>query len=129
MLTRPYRENESTFVQSKLNEEIETWYAQYPYVSSLPEYTLGSPWCDLYNKTYLRELVFGIRIWTNISIRKAIRLLQTLLSMFTLRWLNKSFRNLEGENGDKPYKNYPYDDNRVGISNFKNLQQLSLNCN
>lgn len=121
-----YRENESSHARSMLNAEIEAWYAQYLYVSSLPDYTPGSPWHDLYIFNDLGRLVKNMDKY--VDKKGNLRVTNPELDVY-LAAVEQSFRNLEDENGDKPYKDYPYDDNRIGISNFKNLQQLSLNCN
>ena len=43
-----YQETYSSYSSSTLNQEFESWYAQYLYVSKLPEYVPGSTWHDWY---------------------------------------------------------------------------------
>ncbi len=116
-----YQETAGSFRSSYLNQEIEARYAQYLYLSRLPEYS-GSVWED---------------DWTTIPLHRAIGRLSKyigpngkLKSGIGEIDLETHLLNTGGalRQSSSDYRNLPYDDNRLGAANFKNVQTLSINC-
>ena len=122
-----YQETQQSFKQSLLNQEMEAWYAQYLYVSSLPEYKQGSKWYELYNHTDLGRSIRDLKDYINNKGKLLLGDYQ--LNSYLDLGVQKAFREMKDEAGEYPYKNYPYDDDRTGSSNFTNLKNLSSNCN
>ena len=122
-----YQETQQSFKQSFLNQEMEAWYAQYLYVSSLPEYKQGSKWYELYNHTDLGRSIRDLKDYINNKGKLLLGDYQ--LNSYLDLGVQKAFREMKDEAGEYPYKNYPYDDDRTGSSNFTNLKNLSSNCN
>lgn len=117
-----YQGTLSSFNNSKLNGEIEAWYAQYLYTSSLPEYK-GSKWERRDNldprRGIIRDLTRYINAKGNLLPSKTIAELESFL-------LNniKPIFNSNHYTADK----YPFDYNKAGLQNFNNLRKITANC-
>ena len=116
-----YQETQSSFTASLLNQEIEAHYAQYLYLSSLPEYE-GSKWEKEYKST---ERLRGIKVITdyigskgNLNENADIDLFDTYIN----HRLIPIFHSTKG------YENYQYDANRNIVTNFSNIQTLTIDC-
>lgn len=116
-----YQETQSSFKGSLLNQEIEAHYAQYLYLSSLPEYK-GSEW----EKQYINvERLRGIKVINgyidskgNLKKDADIDLFDTYINDMLI----PIFHSTEG------YENYQYDANRNIVTNFSNIQTLTIDC-
>ena len=120
---RAYNETASSYNLSKLNGEIEAYYAQYLYTKRLPEYS-GSKWERMYNFTGERS--------------KAVKKLETVLDhkgnlkdsdsrallAMRLNDLIKVLRKNEKYNESA----YLFDYSRDLLSNFSNLRTLAIDC-
>lgn len=115
------QEGKQNFLASGINQEIEAYYAQYLYVSKLPEYA-GSKW----EQKYTQE----IRHYTAANLKDYMDAKGILMP-------NKTAQDLEGymfytasifETHGYGESYYKYDSNRTGLSNFSNLQVLTKNC-
>lgn len=116
-----YHETAETLERSKLNLEIEAWFAQYLYVQSLPEYKPGSKWHSIYNDTNLGEGIQDIKDHIDSKgnlIQDETKLYSHLAGIATL------FREMPEYSETK----YPYDYDRTAISNFSNLKRIAANC-
>lgn len=102
-------------------KEIEAHYAQYLYLQSLPEYS-GSKWEDGYKHDSRLRGTAALRDYVDNkgSLKSGVH--STLLETFTEETLVPVFRKIDG------YKNYSYDKTRIGLTNFSNLQELTVNC-
>lgn len=117
-----YQETFTSYYNSTLNLEIEAHYAQYLYLKKLPEYE-GSKWERNYvNIPRLR----GVKNLYNF-LGKDGKLKDSgtneLLDVFLSITLKDLFIK------DSSYSDYLYNSSRNGVSNFANLQTLTLNCN
>jgi hypothetical protein len=119
-----YYESASSFKTSPLNQDFEAWYAQYLYISKLPEYKEGSQWYRGYHLTNLGMAVLGLDEY--INSRGNLLLGESLLYNYLLGDLLPAFRE------DSEYRNqliYRFDNNRTGAYNFRNLGYLiKINC-
>ena len=116
-----YQETQSSYIGSLLNQEIEAHYAQYLYLSSLPEYE-GSKWEKEYKST---ERLRGIKVITdyigskgNLKKNADIDLFDTYIK----------YRLIPIFHSTKGYENYQYDANRNIVTNFSNIQTLTIDC-
>lgn len=117
-----YQETTNTYVNAKLNLEIEAHYAQYLYVRKLPEYP-GSKWSSRY---------------VTDKRHKRISLLETIILPNGLMVIGASDNELKVEMDSvvRAFRKYPaysedsckYDVSRQGLSNFENLKELTKNC-
>ncbi len=116
-----YQETESTFTDSMLNQEIEAHYAQYLYVSSLPEYA-DSKW----EKKYIddKRLRGTTRIEDFINNKGSLKS-NTHIDLFDT-YINETLVPIFHKT--KGYENYSYDNNRSVITNFSNLKELTKEC-
>lgn len=116
-----YQETQTSYVSSLMNQEIEAHYAQYLYLQSLPEYS-GSKWEDGYKHDSRLRGTAALRDYVDNkgSLKSGVH--STLLETFTEETLVPVFRKIDG------YKNYSYDKTRIGLTNFSNLQELTVNC-
>lgn len=119
---RAYQETTSSYKESTLNGEIEAWYAQYLYTSSLPEYA-ESTWEERDNTD---------------ARRKKIKELTTIIDNKGNLYPGNSRIDLENKilneivpifhkhhyTADK----YPFDYDRPGLENFRNIKKLTINC-
>lgn len=113
--------NEAAYTNSKLNREMEAWYAQYLYVKSLPEYAALTGKWSVYNDT---DLGNGIRLMEKHVNHKG-NLLSDETELYNhLAGIEMLFREIPEYS--KEY--YPYDYDMNPISNFINLKNLSHNC-
>jgi len=130
-----YQETYSSYSTSTLNQEFEAWYAQYLYVSKLPEYKQGSTWYGWYNDS---DQGMSIRQFEGFIDKKG-NLLQGESAFWsylnTLGQPNSEFRisnpNYPNDPNKNPYNNlllYPFDDSRTAANDFRNLKNLSKNC-
>ena len=114
-----YQETQSSFNGSLLNQEIEAHYAQYLYLISLPEYD-GSKWEEKYINVERLRGTAGIKDYVDNK--------GTLIGNYDLfdTYINATlvpvFQSTDG------YENYQYDSNRNAITNFSNIQTLTIDC-
>ena len=122
-----YQEIPSSFASSRLNLEMEAWYAQYLYLTRSSDYKEGTYWYWLYNDHPLGIAIQDIKE----HVDKNGNFLTSELDLFN--YLNlvvqPEFRNVRDKDGNQTYRAYPYDYSREGRYNFRNLKQLSTNCN
>jgi len=117
-----YHETLESYKKSKLNREIEAWYAQYLYIQSLPEYKPGSKWHGIYSDTRLGEGILKIKD----HVDQKGNLIQNETALYShLAGVASLFREMPDYSETK----YPYDYDRSVISNFSNLKRISANCN
>ena len=117
-----YHETLESYKKSKLNREIEAWYAQYLYIQSLPEYKPGSKWHGIYIDTRLGEGILKIKD----HVDQKGNLIQNETALYShLAGVASLFREMPDYSATK----YPYDYDWSAISNFSNLKRISANCN
>lgn len=116
-----YQETPKSWDKSKLNNEIEAWYAQYLYLKDLPEYSYQTHWSKIYNDTDLGKAIQNISVYIDHKGRdnKSEYLIYSYLV-----GIEQLFREMP----EYSEKLYPFDYERGSISNFKNLRNLSHNC-
>lgn len=117
-----YQETYPTMKESSLNREIEAWFVQYLYVKKLPEFTPGSKWHTLFKKYSRGMAIAGIErfITSQGKLKPGVDLLK--LEEYILNQAARALRQAPS------YKNKPYDYDRSGLDNFKNLRELSKDC-
>ncbi|NDV84226.1 hypothetical protein D0T87_19880 [Bacteroides sp. 51] len=120
---RTYKETLSSYNSSTLNGEIEAHYAQYLYVSKLPEYP-NSKW----EKRNYTDVRYGkIKDLENfISPKGSLKSGVNLMDLET-KILNEVVPALRA--GGYSVSNYNFDYNRLGLENFSNIRELTINCN
>lgn len=118
---RAYSETLTSYDGSRLNGEIEAFYAQYLYVSSLPEYS-GSQWERMYKKIDLFESIKGFEEY--VDSKGNLKPGKTSFS-FDTYMLNEPVAKFLA---NPVYKYYPYDYSRGGLDNLRNLRELTKNC-
>lgn len=116
-----YQETTDSFKNSLLNQEIEAWYAHYLYVSSLSEYKPGEKWYDLYNDSEREARIQNLKDYVDGKGK----LLQDEVALYN--YLDNGIKKVFNKNG-YPDSSYPYDYNRDAFYNFRNLKNLSYNC-
>lgn len=117
-----YHETLESHKNSKLNREIEAWYAQYLYIQSLPEYKPGSKWHGIYSDTKLGSGILELKKYVD----EKGNLIQDETALYNhLAGVASLFREMPDYSATK----YPYDYGRSAISNFTNLKRISANCN
>jgi len=119
-----YQETASSYPSSTLNHEFESWYAQYLYISRLPEYKIGSKWYDWYyhSKIGLAVQKFKTFIDAKGNLLQGESAFKDYLDKLSLP--GSDFRN----GGYQSTLLYQYDGNRTAAYDFKNLTNLSKNC-
>lgn len=118
-----YQETQSSFQNSLMNQEVKAWYAQYLYVSRLPEYKAGSKWHKMYNKSDLGIAIRDIEL--HVNAKGNLEQSENNLEIYLLNHVRPSFN----QNGYPESKwGYLYDYGRSASSNFSNLNNLSINC-
>lgn len=115
-----YNETPTTFVQSRLNREIEAHYAQYLYVRKLPEYE-GSKWEEKYATSPRYESAANLKDY--IDEKGILKVSESKYDLYLLNTVIPTFRG----NG-YPAKNYEFDYYREHTENFKNLYEISKDC-
>lgn len=115
-----YAETSDSYKGAVMNLEIEAHYAQYLYIRTLPEYR-GSKWEENYTKSLRLSSIVGLKRYvdekgqlkpgmTNRDLED--RMITTVLSSLK-------------QDG---YSTYPYNYDRIGVQNFKNLNKTTINC-
>lgn len=113
-----YWETEQSYKKAVINLEIESHYAQFLYIKSIDD-----DWESKYLKQRLR-LIVGIEEYVNKygelidSINGSN---ESLLDAHMLQ-LKSVFKS------DSAYYKYDYNDYRIGVVNFLNLQTVTKNC-
>lgn len=106
------------------NREIEAHYAQYLYVSKLPEYQSSS---NKWKRRYSNNLRYTItrRLEEFIDNKGNLRTTTNndLLDLFIYSTVNPVFR----DNG-YPENKYPYKENYNLLDNFSNIKKLTKGC-
>ena len=119
-----YQETASSFSGSTLNQEFESWYAQYLYISKLPEYKPGSTWYAWYNQTDRGK---AVRRFDRYVDKKG-----NLLQSESAFWSYLYQLSLPGSDfrrgGYESTLQYQYNDSRTAAYNFRNLTNLSKGC-
>ena len=116
-----YQETESTFTDSMLNQEIEAHYAQYLYVSSLPEYA-GNKWENAYTTDNRLRGTAKIKDYIDNKGSLINSTISALFETFMEFTLVPIFHKTKG------YENCSYDNSRSITTNFSNLKELTKNC-
>ena len=120
---RAYQETTATYTSSTLNGEIEAWYAQYVYVSSLPEYK-GSKWEERDKIDSRRSVIKGLSKIVdehgNLREDNTSSLLETTI-------LSKVIPTFRGNHYNES-RGYNFDLDRDGLEIFTNLRTLTENC-
>ncbi len=116
-----YNETQTSFSSSLMNQEFEAWYAQYLYISKLPEYKEGSTWYRWYNDSKIGIAVQNLKRFVNTKGY----LLQGELNLYS--YLNNVMMPIFNRSGYSQ-SSYPFDYNRSGAENFNNFKKLSINC-
>ena len=118
---RSYQETITSYSNSTLNGELEAWYAQYLYTSSLPEYK-NSKWERRDNSDKRRKVIKRLNSFIdkkgNLQYKKSSKDLETEI----LDRVIPAFRKTYTE------EKYPYDNTREAIDNFKNIRKLTEGC-
>ena len=120
---RAYNETASSYNLSKLNGEIEAYYAQYLYTQRLPEYS-GSEWERMYNlkgerSKAVKKLETALDHKGNLRNSNSRSLLaKTLNDLIIVLRKNKIYNDSA----------YIYDYSRDLLSNFSNLRTLAVDC-
>lgn len=113
-------ETPSSFFYASINMEIEAHYAQYLYLTSLPEYS-GSKWEVDY--TYIQ------RLRSIAHLKDFIDCKGNLLPNVTEEMLKERISVAEScFKYDDGYKDDFFDGTRTPISTFSNLRELTKNC-
>jgi hypothetical protein len=124
------QETNPTFVNAKINMEIEAHYAQYLYIKSQPEYKTNSKWKDWYTQDPLLYTIAGIDTYINtkgvLNADKSPNDLDNYLKDDVIT----EFRKVKDKTDKYVYNanDYKYDINRKGTDNFKYLKTLSKDC-
>ena len=122
-----YQEIPSSFASSLLNLEMEAWYAQYLYLTRSSDYKEGTYWYRLYNHHPLGRSIRRIENFVDKNGNFLTEEYQ--LYNYLGQVVQTEFRNARDKDGNQTYRAYPYDYSREGRYNFRNLKQLSSNCN
>ena len=120
---RAYQETTATYTSSTLNGEIEAWYAQYVYVSSLPEYK-GSKWEDRDERDSRRRAIKGLSDYIDDKGNLRDENFSFLLETTILSEVIPTFRG----NHYSESRGYNFDLDRDGLEIFTNLRTLTENC-
>jgi hypothetical protein len=116
-----YQETETSYRNSIINIEIEAFYAQYLYLSKLPEYK-GSKWEKWYDQNPLFK---SIKKLEDHIDRKGNLMPGVSSSSLDLYILNGPVAQFQQDNS---YKYEKYDYSRSGLDSFKNIRTLTKNC-
>lgn len=113
--------SESSYINAIINMEIEAHYAQYQYLQTLPEFTIGSKWQRMYVKDDRMMAIAEFDVYIDSK--------GNLLPRSTEDNLRKCINNaVEAFKNDKAYEKYLYDKDRSPISTFSNLRKLTKDC-
>lgn len=115
-----YHETGASFVGGSMNLEIETHYAQYIYLQSLPEYN-ESNWENMYHCNKRLMLIAGFEDYIDDSGHMYSNVGSDSLDSYVTT-VAACFKN------DPSYGSYLYDNNRPITSLFSNLQELTIDC-
>ena len=119
-----YRESTSSYNESTLNAEIETHFVQYLYLRSLKEYS-GSKWETRDNTDTRRKSIKDLNnyIDNNGNLRAGVT--ESLLNDIIKKKITPTFEHA----GYNNKKGFVYDSIRPVLDNFKNLREITKNCN
>ncbi|MCD8186607.1 MAG: hypothetical protein LUD68_09280 [Rikenellaceae bacterium] len=117
-----YNETPQTIGGVALNHEMEAWYAQYRYVSKLPEYQEGTKWHTLYNKHPIGYYISRIDNHLTPQGQFKNNSNYELFGNYLINYVKSAFEL------SATYRKYPFDYNRYGNENFTNFVQLSKGC-
>lgn len=104
------------------NREIEAHYAQYLYVSKLPEY-LGSKWEDRYSNNLRYYVTQRLEEFIDSKGNLHSTTSNDLLDVFIYSTVMPVFRD-----NDYPENEYPYKENYNLLDNFSNIKKLTKGC-
>ena len=117
-----YYETVNSYENALINLEIESHYAQYLYVKSLPEYA-GSRWEEKYSRKrhkLIKKIQNYVDEYGELIVLENIDN-ESLMDAHMIT-LMTAFKN------DSAYSSCKYDSTRIGLSNFTNLQTITKNC-
>lgn len=124
-----YQETETSFDSSMLNQEYEARYAQYIYIKRHPDFKFDSnakqkftKWESWYEYDDLCRSIRHLNKYIDDqgNLKKGVAAAD--LDSYLMNKLQTTFKSNE------TYRVYPYDHNRIGTQNFKNLKELTKNC-
>ena len=119
---RAYNETFDSYKESTLNGEIEAYYAQYLYISRLPEYANSECEADYYtNPIKIRTRILGGYLDNRGNLRDNAtynKLKHTITNIITFMKRTNVYNK----------EQYKYDSSREILSNFNNLRTLTANC-
>lgn len=115
-----YAETSDSYKGAVMNLEIEAHYAQYLYIRTLPEYP-GSKWEEGYKRNQRLRSIAGL---TEYVDEKGQLLSGTTNSKLEDQMITTVLSSLKQEG----YSTYPYNYDRIGVQNFKNLNKITINC-
>ena len=108
-------------LSNKINLELETWVAQYRFVSKQSNFYQGNEWYDMYSNT---QLGLSIAVLNNSLDSKG-----ALKNGHSLSQFEKDVKLAVDWFGVHPiYWRYTFNSNKKGLENFKNLIDLSKDC-
>ena len=119
-----YKETATSYTNSTLNQEFEAWYAQYLYISKLPEYKQGSTWYAWYNQTKRGISIRQIDTYFNNKGNLLFGESAFWSYLYELSQPGSDFRI----DGYESILQYRYDSSRTAAYNFRNLSNLLKNC-
>ena len=119
---RAYNETASSYKSSTINGEIEAFYAQYLYISRLPEYE-NSEWEADY---YTNPIKLRARILSDYLDNKGN--LRNYTNYNKLKFAITNFAVYLKTHGVYQDDKYKYDSSREILSNFNNLRNLTIDC-
>ncbi len=117
---RAYKEVPTTYNGSTLNGETEALYAQYLYVSKLPEYP-KSKWEKRYNSQTHYKKSKDLEDFIDEKGRLRPGKNETELEIEILNQVIPALRSAG-------YSTYPYDYSRDALDNFSNIRELTKDC-
>lgn len=117
-----YQNTLAQYNNSVLNNEIEAHYAQYLYISRLPEYA-GSKWEERDIKDVRRREVKNLTKYIDKKGNLLPEITDDVLDGVITSSVIPAFRDV-GYTESK----YPLNENQNGIANFKTLNKLTINC-
>ncbi|GHT75913.1 hypothetical protein AGMMS50262_12710 [Bacteroidia bacterium] len=114
--------NAAADIAASINNEIETRYAQYLYVSSQPEYS-GSTWEKEWTTKQGRKEIAKLshRIDSHGKLKPGVT--EDELNLYIVNDARSALQ-VPGS----VYANDPYNYERIGTANFKNLNKLTKDC-
>lgn len=117
-----YQNTLAQYNNSLLNNEIEAHYAQYLYISRLPEYA-GSKWEKRDIRDVRRKSIKKLSEYIDKKGNLHPGITDDLLDIEITSRVIPAFRD-----AGYTVSKYPLNENQNGIANFKTLNKLTINC-